>query len=547
MADSLGALTIKFLGDIAEFRTAQQQVLDLSKQTAANVTKAFASVQSSIKATVIGLVSIGSITAIKRTFDDIAKGAAALDDMAERTGATVEALSGLVGVAKLGGHSIETLEGAMLKLTKGLTGADEETKGAGQALSFLGIKARDLEGNLKAPDVLLKEIAKKLDGFQDGAGKSAWAMAAFGKSGAQVLPYLKDLAEQGDLVVKVTAEQAAQAETYEKALKRLEAVGQGWKKEVAFGVLPVANSFVETIITLKKEHDGLTDATKRLRADGSITAWARQGAMDVAIFADQLATFVEVATVVGKSIKNVLADAAYGASHVLEAMLRTGGNGLMADKVRAQADAARAAILPEQQELAKQIKELFSGDGGSNKYANALASQFAKESAEQTEDLRRKLKLLEHGYDAAGKATLKFGGAATDAAKSAAAAAQGLRMALVGLEQKNIQIAFDIDQDKIKSDIAALEDLFKRVGGKDLADQITALQTQATDRFAENVQTRYTALVNALNAEAKRINAMPQDGERDRALEKYVKEYEKLGPLAKELAEIGRASCRERV
>jgi hypothetical protein len=125
-----------------------------------------------------------------------------------------------------------------------------------------------------------------------------------------------------------------------------------------------------------------------------------------------------------------------------------------------------------------------------------------------------------------------------DQAKAAAAAAQALRMALVGLEQKNIQIAFEIDQDKIKSDIAALEDLFKRVGGKDLADQITALQTQATDRFAENVQTRYTALVNALNAEAKRINAMPQDGERDRALEKYVKEYEKLGPLAKELAGI---------
>ena len=125
-----------------------------------------------------------------------------------------------------------------------------------------------------------------------------------------------------------------------------------------------------------------------------------------------------------------------------------------------------------------------------------------------------------------------------DQAKAAAAAAQALRMALVNLEQKNIQIAFDIDQDKIKSDIAALEDLFKRVGGKDLADQITALQTQATDRFAENVQTRYTALVSALNAEAKRINAMPQDGERDRALEKYVKNTKSSAPLAKELAGI---------
>ena len=60
MADSLGALTIKFLGDIAEFRTAQQQVLDLSKQTAANVTKAFDSVQSSIKGALTGMAAVAS-------------------------------------------------------------------------------------------------------------------------------------------------------------------------------------------------------------------------------------------------------------------------------------------------------------------------------------------------------------------------------------------------------------------------------------------------------------------------------------------------------
>jgi len=176
----------------------------------------------------------------------------------------------------------------------------------------------------------------------------------------------------------------------------------------------------------------------------------------------------------------------------------------------------------------EQMAETFT----KGSFRRAVEEQFAladatKGSAKAAETARKSLDDYSNATDRS-----------KDQAKAAAAAAQALRMALVGLEQKNIQIAFEIDQDKIKSDIAALEDLFKRVGGKDLADQITALQTQATDRFAENVQTRYTALVNALNAEAKRINAMPQDGERDRALEKYVKEYEKLGPLAKELAGI---------
>ena len=108
-------------------------------------------------------------------------------------------------------------------------------------------------------------------------------------------------------------------------------------------------------------------------------------------------------------------------------------------------------------------------------------------------------------------------------AKAAAAAAQALRMALVNLEQKNIQIAFEIDQDKIKADIAALEDLFKRVGGKDLADQITALQRRQRIGLRRTCRRDTRRLVNALNAESKRINAMPMDGERDRALTAYVK------------------------
>ena len=115
---------------------------------------------------------------------------------------------------------------------------------------------------------------------------------------------------------------------------------------------------------------------------------------------------------------------------------------------------------------------------------------------------------------------------------------RALRMALVGLEQKNIQIAFEIDQDKIKSDIAALEDLFHASVAKTLPTRSRRYRRRQRIGPAENVQTRYTALVNALNAEAKRINAMPQDGERDRAPEKHVKNTKSSAHWRKELAGI---------
>lgn len=533
MADSLGALTIKFLGDIAEFRTAQQQVLDLSKQTAANVNKAFDPVQSSIKGALTGMAAVASFTFVKGQFDAFVSGAAGLKDMSERTGETVEKLSGLVAVAKVGGHSVEGLETAMLKLTKGMAGADEETKGAGHALEFLGIKSRDSEGKLKSSGDMIVEIAKKLAQFKDGPGKAAVAMDLFGKSGAQLLPMLKDLEESGDLVVKVTAEQAEQADQYEKTIRRLTAAKTALHKEIAMGVLPVAQQFADALLELKKKNDNVTDSAKKLRSEGSIENWARSGALAIATLIDGARAVPTVFKMVGSFIAGTAGELVnFGkVANAVAYILANPGNAAAVKIGFAEAKEAigqMGKMIGEAGADFDQMAETFT----KGSFRRAVEEQFAladatKGSAKAADTARKSLDDYTNATDRS-----------KDQAKAAAAAAQALRMALVGLEQKNIQIAFDIDQDKIKSDIAALEDLFKRVGGKDLADQITALQTQATDRFAENVQTRYTALVNALNAEAKRINAMPQDGERDRALEKYVKEYEKLGPLAKELAGI---------
>ena len=302
MADSLGALTIKFLGDIAEFRTAQQQVLDLSKQTAANVTKAFDSVQSSIKGALTGMAAVASFTFVKGQFDAFVSGAAGLKDMAERTGETVEKLSGLAAVAKIGGHSVEGLETAMLKLTKGMAGADEETKGAGHALEFLGIKSRDSEGKLKSSGDMIVEISKKLAQFKDGPGKAAVAMDLFGKSGAQLLPMLKDLEESGELVVKVTAEQAEQADQYEKTIRRLTAAKTALHKEIAMGVLPVAQQFADALLELKKKNDNVTDSAKKLRSEGSIEDWARSGALAIATLIDGARAVPTVFKMVGSFI-----------------------------------------------------------------------------------------------------------------------------------------------------------------------------------------------------------------------------------------------------
>ena len=161
---------------------------------------------------------------------------AGLKDAAERTGSSVENLSALKAVAKVGGHDFEQIEAAIVKLNKALHGTDDESKGAGKALAAVGLNIKALREEDPAAAVL--DIAKAFDKFADGGGKSAAAVAIFGKAGAQLLPFLKDLAEQQELVGKVTAEQAEMADRYEKNLNRLSAQFGNASKAIAGALLP---------------------------------------------------------------------------------------------------------------------------------------------------------------------------------------------------------------------------------------------------------------------------------------------------------------------
>ena len=78
-----------------------------------------------------------------------------------------------------------------------MAGVDEESSRAGKALAAIGVQSRD-------PAQALTEIAQKFATYEDGANKAALAVAIFGKSGAQLLPILKDIAENVDIAATVT-------------------------------------------------------------------------------------------------------------------------------------------------------------------------------------------------------------------------------------------------------------------------------------------------------------------------------------------------------
>lgn len=198
-----------------------------------------------------GLGAALTFGAFANTINNTLKFAAALDDMSEATGASVENLSALSGVAKIGGHDLGMVETSLQKLAKALHGTGEETKGASAALEAIGLSAAELRG-MDTAEALLA-VSKALDQFQDGSGKAAVAIALLGKSGANALPFLKDLAEQSELVGKVTTEQAALAEAYEKSLNKLSASFGAAGKAAAYELLPFLEKLTSELVKARDE------------------------------------------------------------------------------------------------------------------------------------------------------------------------------------------------------------------------------------------------------------------------------------------------------
>jgi len=267
---SLGTLTLDLIAKTGGFeagmdkaariadkrtREIQQQATDRAKA----IETAFAGMAKSMAAPLagaaLGLGGIASLDALKSSIDNAIDGFAGLKDAAEKTGASVENLSALKGVAKIGDHDFAEVESGIIRLNKALHGTDDESKGAGKALAALGLDLQTLRDMDPAEAMLA--LAKAQEEFADGGGKSAAMMAILGKNGAALIPYLHDLAEQGSLVGKVTTEQARAADDYEKNIKKLQTSWGGLSKQMAVAVVGPAKDITDWMVKAQKEGGAL--------------------------------------------------------------------------------------------------------------------------------------------------------------------------------------------------------------------------------------------------------------------------------------------------
>lgn len=290
-----------------------QQAIDKLRESTGGIGEHIGKLPGLAKVAGLALVGLGaglSLGTIKEQFDGMVQSMLDVKDAAERVGTSVDNMSALATVAKIAGEDLGMVEAGITKLNKALAGSDDEAAGAAHALDAIGLSIKELRK--LDPTEAFKQVALALAEFEGNGAKSALVMDLFGKSGAQLLPFLNDYAELADTVGKVTTEQAEAADQYEKATRRLQAAQKDLYKVFTVEMLPVATDFVQALLDVGVQTNGVKDSAKGLAADGSLKVFFQEAARAAAAFLDVASMVLRGLAQIKDSIAVVLNDLSTG-------------------------------------------------------------------------------------------------------------------------------------------------------------------------------------------------------------------------------------------
>lgn len=243
----IGALRVNLGIDSAQFsaglKASQANLAKFGKTVAVG----FAAV-----ATAAAAAGVAMGVAVKGAIDH----ADALSKSAQKAGVTTEALSRLAYAADFSDVSLEQLTGGLGRLSKTMLDVASGSKGpAATAFKALGISVMDAAGNLRNSDAVFSDIAERFGQMEDGATKTALAIALFGRAGSEMIPLLnsgkdglKAMADESDrLGLTISTKTGKAAETFNDTLTRISSILGGVVNKVMEAALPALQSLADTL------------------------------------------------------------------------------------------------------------------------------------------------------------------------------------------------------------------------------------------------------------------------------------------------------------
>ena len=305
---TLASLVVSLEANVARFESDLNKAEFMAKKAMDTIGNVSETAMKAVKGAVMAMAAAYTFDAFADGIKGAIESAGELDQMAKKTGATVEALSGLKSAAKLSGTSLEEVGGGLQKLSKAMFEAAGGSQKQSDLFKSLGVEVTDSSGKLRDSGEVMLDLAKKLDSMDSSTQAVATAQMLLGKRGAQLLPFMQDLADIGELNAKVTSEMAAEADLYEKNLVRLEGRKKSLYNIIASALLPVMRDFTDALLASGSMTERLNDTAKQLKQDNVIETWAREGLRAVAAFIDIFDACVRIVRIAGNAIAATGAD-----------------------------------------------------------------------------------------------------------------------------------------------------------------------------------------------------------------------------------------------
>lgn len=226
----------------------------------------------------IGFVSVttaavAAATAVTKMVMATADAGDQFHELSQRTGISVEALSGLKYAAELSGSSIEGVATGLKFLGKNMAEATSGTGEVSAAFKSLGVNVKDTTGKLRPTNDVLLELSDKFRNMEDGSNKVAVAMKIFGRSATEIIPLLNEgsagiskmTAEAERMGMTFTTEGAAAADEFNDNLTKMKGNITGITRMIGNDLIPIINKLFEVMSPPKNPLAELTKIEEAIR------------------------------------------------------------------------------------------------------------------------------------------------------------------------------------------------------------------------------------------------------------------------------------------
>jgi hypothetical protein len=320
---SIGRLVIDFVANTAGFETDTARATKALEKRAKEIDRQIANI-GRVAAAVGAAAAVGFIALTKAAID----AADGMNDMSKATGLSVESLSQLQYAAEQSGSNLDGLETGLRRLSKAAADAADGSKESADAFKKIGVSVKDADGSLRSTEDLLLDVADVFSQYEDGAGKAALAQELFGKSGADLIPFLnqgktgikalKD--EAAALGITISGETAQAADDFNDKLNKLSFIAQGIGRQIASELLPSISGIVDAFADFSTNGDvarqiaeSVATAFKLIADIGSRVTETFQdvgsalGALAAAAVAAAKGDFSEAATIISEANADAVA------------------------------------------------------------------------------------------------------------------------------------------------------------------------------------------------------------------------------------------------